>query len=75
MGGNKRVLQPRIQRPSPLQQVANTRPLSQAPPMPGVVRDSLFWKKLSTAVHQEESSKDEEAGTQSSSSSFDTKYW
>jgi len=75
MVGNKHALQPRIHRPSPLQQVAHTRPLSQAPPTPGAVRDSLFWKRFSTAVHQTESSKDEEAGTQSSSRSFDAKYW
>jgi hypothetical protein len=75
MGGNKRALQPRIQRPSPLQQVAHTRPLSQAPPTPEVETDSQLWKRFSKAVHQTESIKDEEAEAQSSSSSFDAKYW
>ncbi|KAL3424864.1 hypothetical protein PVAG01_04145 [Phlyctema vagabunda] len=53
---------PRKQRsqpkPSPLQQVHFTRPLSLAPasspPEMGLVRDPQFWKRFSVAAHQAE---------------------
>lgn len=41
-------------RPSPLAQVHLTRPISTAPQTQGLVRDPLFWKRFSTAVHMNE---------------------
>ncbi|TVY75942.1 hypothetical protein LSUE1_G005637 [Lachnellula suecica] len=46
--------QPRVNKPSPLQQVHLTRPQSQAQPEMGLVRDPQFWKRFSTAVHMAE---------------------
>ncbi|KUJ22755.1 uncharacterized protein LY89DRAFT_680867 [Mollisia scopiformis] len=61
MGGNPRAGRPHVVRPSPLQQVSHTRPLSSAPPTSGLVRDPLFWKRFSVAVHAAEVC-DEESG-------------
>ncbi|KAF4627962.1 hypothetical protein G7Y89_g10189 [Cudoniella acicularis] len=51
-----RSQRPRINKPSPLQQVHLTRPLStlQLNSEMGLVRDPMFWKRFSTAVHQAE---------------------
>jgi len=54
MGGNPRAGRPHVQRPSPLQQVHLTRPISQAPTASGLVRDPQFWKRFSVAVHAAE---------------------
>ncbi|KAH6671313.1 hypothetical protein B0J14DRAFT_93090 [Halenospora varia] len=51
-----RSQKPHIKKPSPLQQVHLTRPIStvsQNPEM-GLVRDPNFWKRFSVAVHQAE---------------------
>jgi len=42
-----------VNRPSPLQQVSLTRPVSQNPEL-GLVRDPAFWKRFSAAVHMAE---------------------
>lgn len=66
MGGNPRAGRPHVTRPSPLQQVSHTRPLSSAPPTNGLVRDPLFWKRFSVAVHMNEvGPSDEESGPSS----------
>lgn len=64
MGGNPRAGRTHIQRPSPLQQELQTRPSSQVPPASGLVRDPLFWKRFSVAVHlaEGELGVDEERG-------------
>jgi hypothetical protein len=60
---------PKVQLPSPLQQVHFTRPLSHPPQEMGLVRDPAFWKRFSTAVHQADG--DSEKG---SASNVDMKY-
>lgn len=69
MGGNKRAMQPHIQRPSPLAQVHQLRPVSQLPPTSGLVRDPLFWKRFSVAIHMTEVDGDEESGKSGTSAS------
>ncbi|PMD52170.1 uncharacterized protein K444DRAFT_621318 [Hyaloscypha bicolor E] len=70
--GRPRAHRPHVKRPSPLQQVHSTRPLSQAPepeaapPAVGLVRDPHFWKRFSTAVHMSEVTGDVEQGLQKS---------
>lgn len=55
-----RSQQPRVNKPSPLKQVHLTRPLSYLPnlhpprPEMGLVRDPMFWKRFSTAMHDAE---------------------
>ncbi|KAE9381332.1 hypothetical protein N431DRAFT_424893 [Stipitochalara longipes BDJ] len=78
--GKPRAQRPHVKRPSPLQQVHSTRPLSQAaepeaaPPAVGLVRDPHFWKRFSTAVHKAEVTGDVEQGSQKSGkTSVDTK--
>jgi len=63
---------PKVQRPSPLQQVHSTRPLSEATPEMGLVRDPAFWKRFSTAVHRADT--DTEMGVRTPASSVDMKY-
>ncbi|PMD39729.1 hypothetical protein L207DRAFT_583582 [Hyaloscypha variabilis F] len=79
--GKSRAHQPYVKRPSPLQQVHSTRPLSQlpeanenqaAPPANDLVRDPQFWKRLSTAVHRAEVTKDVERGSQMSGTTNST---
>jgi len=74
--GHPRSQRPKVQRPSPLQQVHHSRPLSQAPldhpPEISLVRDPAFWKRFSVAVHNAEEV-DSEKGL-SPASSIDTKY-
>ncbi|CZS91513.1 uncharacterized protein RAG0_02114 [Rhynchosporium agropyri] len=64
--------QPHVPRPSPLQQVQLTRPISQAPVSPGLVRDPIFWKRFSAAVHASEEF-DLERGRSDSTSTVDSK--
>lgn len=71
--GHPRSQRPKVQRPSPLQQVHLTRPLSQAPPEMGLVRDPAFWKRFSTAVHIAEQDS-AEMGLRTPASSVDMKY-
>jgi hypothetical protein len=73
MGRPPRSQKPHVQRPSPLQQVHLTRPISHVPPTSGLVRDPLFWKRFSTAVHMTEVPvDDEEKGAQSRKNSKST---
>jgi hypothetical protein len=70
--------QPKVNGPSPLQQVQFTRPLSQATPEMGLVRDPQFWKRFSTAVHMaeeggEEPGRPQGSRTNSSTSTFTVK--
>lgn len=76
MGGNKRAGKPHVARPSPLQQEFNSRPISTVPsavqsqvflaqptelaPTSGLVRDPMFWKRFSVAIHMSEVGPDDE---------------
>ncbi|KAI1004967.1 hypothetical protein K3495_g3251 [Podosphaera aphanis] len=53
MGGNPRALRPHVIRPSPLAQVSHQRSLSLVPPSSELIRDPLFWKRFSMAMHTE----------------------
>ncbi|KAH7417179.1 hypothetical protein BKA64DRAFT_768983 [Cadophora sp. MPI-SDFR-AT-0126] len=64
--------QPHVPRPSPLQQVHLTRPLSEVPPTSGLVRDPMFWKRFSVAVHEAEGG-DLESGRSASTSTIELK--
>ncbi|KAG4431847.1 hypothetical protein IFR05_012664 [Cadophora sp. M221] len=64
--------QPHVPRPSPLQQVHLTRPISQVPPTSGLVRDPMFWKRFSVAVHEAEGG-DLESGRSASASTIELK--
>jgi len=62
--------------PSPLVQVHHLRPLSNGPDNSkagagGLVRDPLFWKRFSVAVHTAE---DEEKTPKSATSSLGSSY-
>ncbi|CAG8971677.1 hypothetical protein HYALB_00003145 [Hymenoscyphus albidus] len=59
MGRKPRSQRPHVPRPSPLQQVTLTRPIStlevdQPSADMGLVRDPEFWKRFSTAMHKAE---------------------
>ncbi|CZR50955.1 uncharacterized protein PAC_00830 [Phialocephala subalpina] len=74
MGGNKRAGKPHIARPSPLQQEVSTQTIStirtmstiplaqptELAPTSGLVRDPMFWKRFSVAIHMAEVEPDEE---------------
>ncbi|RDL36875.1 uncharacterized protein BP5553_06227 [Venustampulla echinocandica] len=67
-----RSQRPRVNKPSPLQQVHHTRPVSQAQPEMGLVRDPMFWKRFSAAVHIAEEGG--ESGNSSPTSSLGAKH-
>jgi len=74
----RRPQPPKEHRPSPLQQVELTRPISVLPPSQvvpelGLVRDPAFWKRFTVAVHKAEET-DSEMGLKTPASSVDIKY-
>ncbi|KAF7856880.1 hypothetical protein EAF04_009641 [Stromatinia cepivora] len=54
MGGKPRNFGVREHRPSPLKQEVSQRPVSMQSHSMGLVRDPMFWKRFSTAVHMSE---------------------
>ncbi|KAA8576289.1 hypothetical protein EYC84_006430 [Monilinia fructicola] len=54
MGGKPRNFGMKEHRPSPLKQEVSQRPISMQSPSMGLVRDPMFWKRFSTAVHMSE---------------------
>ncbi|QSZ31005.1 hypothetical protein DSL72_000566 [Monilinia vaccinii-corymbosi] len=54
MGGKPRNFGIKEHRPSPLKQEVSQRPISMQSPSMGLVRDPMFWKRFSTAVHMSE---------------------
>ncbi|KAB8302877.1 hypothetical protein EYC80_006204 [Monilinia laxa] len=54
MGGKPRNFGMKEHRPSPLKQEVSQRPVSMQSPSIGLVRDPMFWKRFSTAVHMSE---------------------
>ncbi|ESZ92380.1 hypothetical protein SBOR_7235 [Sclerotinia borealis F-4128] len=54
MGGKPRNFGAKEHRPSPLQREVSQRPISMQSQSIGLVRDPMFWKRFSTAVHMSE---------------------